>query len=326
MDTETVLREIILKHFNTTPLSKKLPLIDYRDENVFQNLYFFFLETIEKNDFPLLTKTCRQAKNDLESYYPKQCLDICRSFYSKLHALEDEKTKLIEAKMKGDKENMKDKVMITELNEEIVELKEKVTKCKEINRNLNDKIFRKNSIDKERARIILKPELEELKEKLENEKCKYKKQLEQFKKSSSASSLDMNRSLVSNESLSTINIESYNVPSFSSDRSFSVSTHQMYDKNQKECNDELTFEKMLEDSRQDEEEMRKQKVWNDNCQKLIEEKKRKDEENLHREEKRRNQIRKENEKECQPLLDVPLDTSHQHDAAYQAIMDASEKP
>lgn len=270
MDTETVLREIILKHFNTTPLRKKLPLIDYRDENVFQNLYFFFMETIEKNDFPLLTETCRQGKNDLESYYPKQCLDICRSFYSKLHALEDEKTKLIEAKMKGDKEKMEDKVMITELIEEIAELKQKVTKFEEINRKLNEKLFRKKLIDEESARILLKNKLEQL----ENDKCKYEKQLEQFKRSSSASSLDMNRSLVSNEQ---------------------------------------------------DEEMRKQKVWNDNCQKLIEEKKRKDEENLHREEERINQIRKQNDKMCQPL-DVRLDTSHQDDLAYQAIMDASKSP
>ena len=212
MDTG-LLRTIISKHFDDLALRRKLPSIDYRDENVFQNLYFFFLNTIEENDFPLLTEKCRQAKNDLEKYYSKQCVEICRSLYSKLHAQKDEKTKLIEAKMKGDKENMKDKVMITELNEEIVELKEKVTEYKEMNRNLNDKLFTKNSIDEERARIILKHELKELKdktEKLENENCKYKKQLEQCKRSSSASSLDMSRSLVSNESSSTMNIENNN--------------------------------------------------------------------------------------------------------------------
>ena len=308
MDTG-LLRSIISKHFDTICLRQKLPLIDYRDENVFQNLYLFLLKTIEEDEFPLLSCRCKGAKDDLEKYYQKQCADYRLSCYSELHAHANEKTKLIEEKRKQEIENNKNEEMITELDKEIVRLKEKVMIYEEKNVNLNHKLNTKNTIDRERARIILRDDLEKLQDKteqLEKEKFILMKQLEKLKRTCSTSSLEMIPSLVSNESSSTMDIGNDNL-SFVRDRSSSFSSNQNYDIRKMHVEDEEDMERRhagFLKGVQERNEMREK-------------------EKQDREKERKDQIRKKNKEEFQPLLFKPNVDSHKHDDEYQKMMDKS---
>jgi len=323
---DSILKSILDKEFpgNTNDLS-------------LNDFYHFLMTRINKPGLlpPKFIMICEDVKKDLESHFPKQCIDYL------LQSINSKNSELVEKEKAND-----------ELKQTVSELETSCTRfqseCNDLARDVNDYKRSIESLENENKTWEEKFEkgknigFEWVRSQHGEEIQKYKDEIAQLK--GEIAELKLHPKTLSTRDLSSSTLVEENRPPLSLDRYDSSSTvnlasqhnsdiRKMHEKNQLDRKLISEHEKMLEEQKtlnsrlnsiaEEEEYIQKQKKLLEVIQKQSERKAKEKQDQEYREEERKEKIRKQDKENSQTLSYTYVD-QHKYDGEYQDLVDSVE--